>query len=153
MQIFIAILYNFPCICSSCRTKVLPAPPSARVNSHVTFFLQARIGVPPVVDKCFISWSWVVYFWWLAYFLFNNKLSKLLSAVNLIWNWTLNCVSSHNVLRFVRRSTILESKPELLEKVAFKVYYVNHYSLSVWNLSLIMTHNSSIHIILPHGEK
>ena len=42
-----------------------------------------------------------------------------------------------NVLRFVRRSTILESKPELLGKVVTKshhngkVYYVNHYSLSV----------------------
>ena len=37
----------------------------------------------------------------------------------------------------MRRSTILESKPELLEKVMKKshrndkVYYVNHYSLSV----------------------
>ena len=41
------------------------------------------------------------------------------------------------VLRFVRRTTILESKPELLEKVVRKshhngeVYYVNLYSLSV----------------------
>ena len=52
-----------------------------------------------------------------------------------------------NVLRFVRRSTILESKPELLEKVVKKshhngkVCYVNHYSLSVWNLSPLMRHN------------
>ena len=55
-----------------------------------------------------------------------------------------------NILSFVRRSTILESKPELLEKVVKKshhngeAYYVNHYLLSVWNLSLIMRHNSSI---------
>ena len=61
-----------------------------------------------------------------------------------------------NTLRFVRRSTILESKPELLEKVMLKshhngkIYYVNHYSLSVWNLSPIMRDNSSIHIILPN---
>ena len=41
-------------------------------------------------------------------------------------------------LRFVIRSTILESKPELLETVVKKshhingkVYYVNHYSISV----------------------
>ena len=60
-----------------------------------------------------------------------------------------------NVLRFVRRSTILDSKPELLEKVVKnsqhngKVYYVNHYSLPVSNLSLIMRNNSSIHIMLP----
>ena len=39
-----------------------------------------------------------------------------------------------NVLRFVRRSTILESKPGLLEKVVKKphhngkVYYISHYS-------------------------
>ena len=61
-----------------------------------------------------------------------------------------------NVLRFVRRSTILESKPELLEKGVKKfhhngkVYFVNHYSLSVWNLSLIMRHNSRIKIILSY---
>ena len=48
----------------------------------------------------------------------------------------------------MRRSTILENKPELLEKVVKKshdkgkVYYINHYSLSVWNLSLIMRHIS-----------
>ena len=42
-----------------------------------------------------------------------------------------------NVLRFMRRSTIFESKLELLKKVMnksysdCKVYYVNHYSLSV----------------------
>ena len=57
-----------------------------------------------------------------------------------------------NVLRFVRRSTILKSKPELLEKVvkkshhSGKVYYVNHYSLYVWNLNPII----SIYIILPN---
>ena len=61
-----------------------------------------------------------------------------------------------NVFRFGRRSTILGSKPELLEKVVkkshhnSKVYYINHYSLSIWNLSPIMRHNSSIYIILPN---
>ena len=50
---------------------------------------------------------------------------------------------AHPVLRFVRRSTILEIKPELLKKVMKKshhngkVYYVNHYSLFVVKLETL----------------
>ena len=70
--------------------------------------------------------------------IFSHKnIILLLRVYNFVSLTTWKEIWLVNVSRFVRRSTILESKPELLEEDVEKshhngkLYYVNHYSLSV----------------------